>query len=104
MREFSDGTVCIINRSIPNGDDMVPEKKQFVRARMETGGWMLEQIGTNPSKTRITSIQEVDYSGKVNKRTLDGAKARMVSIVALREFLATYKPAHDKDRRKSLNL
>ena len=103
-REFSDGTVCIINRSIPNGDDLVPEKKQFVRARMETGGWMLEPLAGNA--TRITSIQEVDYSGKVNKRTLDAAKARMVSIVALREYLATNKPGavSDKDKRKSIVL
>ena len=102
MRRFSDGTICIIMRSIPNGDELVPEKKGFARTRMETGGWMLEKVSSDPPRTRITSIQELDYSGKANKRTLDAAKARMVSIVALREFLASYKPSNEK--RKSLNL
>ncbi len=27
----SDGTVCIITRSLPNGDELVPKKKDFVR-------------------------------------------------------------------------
>lgn len=44
LREFSDGTVCIISRSIPNGDDLVAEKKGFLRCKMETGGWMLEKV------------------------------------------------------------
>lgn len=104
-REFSDGTVCIIWRSIPNGEELVPEKKQFVRARMETGGWMLDPVPGASQRTRITSIQEVDYSGKANKRTMDAAKARMVSIVALRDFLNSYKPKEDRtDRRRSMNL
>ncbi len=102
VREFSDGTVCIICRSLPNGSDLVPEKKGFVRCRMETGGWMLEKLEGDPVRTRITSIQEVDYSGagKNNKKTLDAAKARIVAIVGLRDFLASYRPKDD--RRKSL--
>lgn len=102
VRELSDGTICIINRSLPNGEDLVPEKKGFVRCRMETGGWMLEKIKDDPPETRITSIQEVDYENKANKRTLDAAKARMVSIVALRDFLAQYKKS--VDNRRSLVL
>jgi hypothetical protein len=102
LREFSDGTVCIICRSLPNGNDLVPEKKGFLRCRMETGGWMLEKLDGEPARTRITSIQEVDYSGagKANKRTMDAAKARIVAIVGLRDYVATYRPK--EDRRKSL--
>ena len=104
LREFSDGTVCIIFRSLPNGNDLVAEKKGFLRCKMETGGWMLEKTSDEPPKTKITSIQQVDYSGKANKRTMEAAKARIIAIAGLREFLANYKAANDKEKRKSLNM
>ena len=102
LREFSDGTVCIICRSLPNGHELVPEKKGFMRCRTDVGGWMLEKLEGEPPRTRITSIQEVDYSGagKANKRTMDAAKARIIAIAGLREFVASYRPK--EERRKSL--
>jgi len=105
-RDFSDGTVCILTRSIPNADDLVAEKKGFVRCHMETGGWMLDPVAKDPPRTRITSILELDYSGKANKRTMDAAKARLASIVALRDFCSkkTGPVSNRADRRRSLNL
>jgi hypothetical protein len=69
------------------------------------------KIADDPPRTRITSVQQVDYSGKVrfvlfllffccfvcsfdekaNKRTMDAAKARIVAIVGFREYLESLK-------------
>ncbi len=63
----------------------------------------LLQLSDDPPRTRITSVQQVDYSGKANKRTLDAAKARIVAIVALRDFILN-RSTVDKNKRKSVNL
>jgi hypothetical protein len=49
-------------------------------------------------------VQQVDYSGKANKRTLDAAKARIIAIVGLREFLAAKFGAIEKGKRRSMNM
>lgn len=99
-RELPGGTVCILQRSLPQGDDLVPKKKDFVRCRMETGGWMLENIEGQPDSTRITVIQELEYMGKVSKRTKERTKSRIAAISQLRDYLQQREK--QKDRRQSL--
>lgn len=61
-------------------------------------------MSDDPPKTKITSIQQVDYAGKANKRTMESTKSRIVAIAGLRDFLSTYKASGDKEKRRSLNL
>jgi hypothetical protein len=90
-RELPGGTVCILQRSLPQGDELVPCKKDFVRCRMETGGWMLEL--TTEGGTRITCIQHLEYPGKVSKRLKEQAKARISAIAGLQSFLSLKSPS-----------
>lgn len=96
-RELPNGTLCILQRSLPQGDDVVPKKKDFVRCYMETGGWMLEKLDGPTDMVRITVIQQLEYSGKVSKRTKELAKARIVAISGLQDYLRARK-------RESRNL
>lgn len=59
-----EGTIYAIVRHA-NRDDMVPTEKGVTRGALPLGGWMLEPVKGDPSKTKCYYIAEIDLKGSV---------------------------------------
>jgi hypothetical protein len=58
------GTIYVCVFSVDK-NELKPESKGIVRATVVMGGWVLEPLPDNPSKTQTTYFSEVDLKGSI---------------------------------------